>query len=41
MIFPPEQETAAGGIAHGEISEILEKPFSKAEQVGVLDLFLV
>lgn len=33
MIFPPEKDTAEGGKHEGEISEILEKPVSKADQV--------
>ena len=33
VIFPPEKDTQDGGDAHGEVSEILEKPFSKQEQV--------
>lgn len=33
MIFPPERETVEGGVSHGEVSEILEKPISKNEQV--------
>ncbi|BEI80192.1 hypothetical protein CcaverHIS002_0107210 [Cutaneotrichosporon cavernicola] len=32
VIFPPEKETAEGGSAHGETSEILEKPLNRAEQ---------
>ncbi|ORX36412.1 inosine triphosphate pyrophosphatase-like protein [Kockovaella imperatae] len=32
VIFPPEEDTAEGGEAHGEESEILEKPMSKDEQ---------
>jgi septum formation protein len=35
VIFPPEKDTAEGGDAHGETSEILEKPLSKHEQVGL------
>ncbi|BEJ11275.1 hypothetical protein CspHIS471_0106970 [Cutaneotrichosporon sp. HIS471] len=38
VIFPPEKETAEGGSAHGETSEILEKPLNKAEQFRILDL---
>lgn len=38
VIFPPEKDTAEGGIAHGEHSEILEKPPNKAEQARLLDL---
>lgn len=33
MVFPPEKDTAEGGPAHGEVSEILEKPINKDEQV--------
>jgi len=33
VIFPPEKDTAEGGKHEGEISEILEKPVSKADQV--------
>ena len=36
VIFPPEKETVDGGISQGEVSEILEKPISKDEQVGIL-----
>lgn len=35
VIFPPEKETAEGGSAHGETSEILEKPLNRAEQVSL------
>lgn len=38
VIFPPEHETAEGGIAHGEVSEVLEKPFSRDEQVRAISL---
>jgi septum formation protein len=33
VIFPPEKDTAEGGEAHGETSEILEKPLSRDDQV--------
>ncbi|KAE8540763.1 hypothetical protein D1P53_003127 [Cryptococcus gattii VGV] len=33
-VFPPEKDTAEGGSAHGEVSEILEKPINKDEQVS-------
>lgn len=33
VVFPPEKDTAEGGSAHGEVSEILEKPINKDEQV--------
>ena len=36
VIFPPEKDTAEGGKHEGEISEILEKPVSRADQVGRL-----
>jgi septum formation protein len=36
VIFPPERDTAEGGKAHGETSEILEKPLSRDEQVRYL-----
>ena len=32
VIFPPERDTAEGGKHEGEISEILEKPISRADQ---------
>ncbi|TXT11028.1 hypothetical protein VHUM_01779 [Vanrija humicola] len=38
VIFPPEKDTAEGGVAHGEHSEILEKPPNKHEQLRLLDL---
>ncbi|RSH94370.1 hypothetical protein EHS25_004173 [Saitozyma podzolica] len=38
VIFPPEKDTAEGGDAHGETSEILEKPLSKHEQARSLAL---
>jgi septum formation protein len=34
VIFPPEKDTAEGGKHEGEISEILEKPISRADQVS-------
>jgi septum formation protein len=34
VIFPPEKDTAEGGKHEGEISEILEKPVSRADQVS-------
>ena len=34
VIFPPERDTVEGGEAHGEVSEILEKPINRDEQVG-------
>lgn len=40
VIFPPEKDTAEGGDAHGETSEILEKPLSKHEQVGLAVMLL-
>jgi septum formation protein len=39
VIFPPEKETAEGGSAHGETSEILEKPLNRAEQVSLLPFY--
>jgi septum formation protein len=33
VIFPPERDTADGERAHGETSEILEKPINEEEQV--------
>ncbi|KAK4685448.1 hypothetical protein P7C73_g4703, partial [Tremellales sp. Uapishka_1] len=36
VVFPPESETREGGASHGEHSEILEKPLSKAEQMRSL-----
>jgi hypothetical protein len=42
VIFPPEKDTAEGGKHEGEISEILEKPVSRADQVrDALPLFRV
>jgi septum formation protein len=38
VIFPPEKDTAEGGKHEGEISEILEKPVSRADQVGYASL---
>ncbi|KIR31232.1 septum formation protein Maf [Cryptococcus deuterogattii 99/473] len=36
VVFPPEKDTAEGGSAHGEVSEILEKPINKDEQARSL-----
>ncbi len=36
MIFPPEKETTEGGVSQGEVSELLEKPTSKDEQMRAL-----
>ncbi|ORY25250.1 inosine triphosphate pyrophosphatase-like protein [Naematelia encephala] len=36
VIFPPEKDTQENGAAHGEISEILEKPINKDEQIRAL-----
>lgn len=36
VVFPPEKDTAEGGPAHGEVSEILEKPINKDEQARSL-----
>ena len=36
VIFPPEKDTVDGGIAHGETSEVLEKPLSKQDQVSCI-----
>ncbi|WVQ73889.1 septum formation protein Maf [Cryptococcus sp. DSM 104548] len=38
VVFPPEKDTAEGGDAHGEVSEILEKPVNKDDQAKVLGL---
>lgn len=38
VIFPPERDTAVGGDAHGEHSEILEKPLNENEQGRLLEL---
>lgn len=38
VIFPPEKDTAEGGISAGQTSEILEKPLNKEEQYHLLDL---
>jgi hypothetical protein len=35
VIFPPEKDTRPGGLYEGEISEIMEKPANKHEQVGL------
>lgn len=35
VIFPPERDTAEGGKHEGEVSEILEKPISRQDQVGL------
>lgn len=35
VIFPPERDTREGGSAHGETSEILEKPISRDDQVSL------
>lgn len=37
VIFPPEKDSAEGGISAGEVSEILEKPLNKEEQYRILD----
>nr|XP_019049948.1 septum formation protein Maf [Kwoniella bestiolae CBS 10118]OCF28878.1 septum formation protein Maf [Kwoniella bestiolae CBS 10118] len=36
VIFPPEKDTVEGGEYHGEISEVLEKPINKHEQIRSL-----
>ncbi|WWC98889.1 septum formation protein Maf [Kwoniella sp. B9012] len=36
VIFPPEKDTVEGGQYHGEISEVLEKPINKHEQIRSL-----
>ncbi|KAL7419821.1 hypothetical protein Q5752_005737 [Cryptotrichosporon argae] len=38
VIFPPERDTARGGPAEGETSEVLEKPVNAADQRAVLRL---
>ncbi|WVO17937.1 septum formation protein Maf [Cryptococcus depauperatus] len=38
VVFPPEKDTEEGGAAHGEISEILEKPINNDEQAKNLAL---
>ncbi|KAK8861326.1 septum formation protein Maf [Kwoniella newhampshirensis] len=38
VIFPPEKDTAEGGSAHGEVSEVLEKPINKEDQAKILGL---
>ncbi|WVQ83550.1 septum formation protein Maf [Cryptococcus sp. DSM 104549] len=38
VIFPPEKDTVEGGVAHGEVSEVLEKPINKDEQAKNLAL---
>ncbi|CAD6582013.1 MAG: hypothetical protein TREMPRED_003155 [Tremellales sp. Tagirdzhanova-0007] len=38
VIFPPERDTVEGGVFHGEMSEIFEKPISKVDQLRTLSL---
>ena len=33
VVFPPEKDTSEGGVSYGQVSEILEKPISKDEQL--------